>query len=61
LADQPTPRTWRQWWLEWTATPGEHVIAVRATNGLGETQTSEIREVVPSGATGYDRREVNVA
>ena len=61
LADQPTPRTWRQWWLEWTATPGEHAIAVRATNGMGETQTSEIREVVPSGATGYDMREVTVA
>ena len=54
LADQPTPRIWRQWWLEWEATPGQHAIAVRATNGLGETQTSEVRDVVPSGATGYD-------
>jgi DMSO/TMAO reductase YedYZ molybdopterin-dependent catalytic subunit len=54
LADQPTPRTWRQWWLEWDATPGRHAITVRATNGLGETQTSELRDVVPSGATGYD-------
>ena len=54
LADQPTPRTWRQWWLEWQAAPGRHTIAVRATNGRGETQTSEVRDVVPSGATGYD-------
>jgi DMSO/TMAO reductase YedYZ molybdopterin-dependent catalytic subunit len=54
LADQPTPRTWRQWWLQWEATPGRHAIAVRATNGLGETQTSEVRDVIPSGATGYD-------
>ena len=54
LADQPTPRTWRQWWLEWQPSPGRHAIAVRATNGLGETQTSEVREVVPAGATGYD-------
>lgn len=61
LADQPTPRTWRQWWLEWQATPGRHTIAVRATNGRGETQTSEVRDVVPSGATGYDVGIVEVA
>lgn len=60
LADQPNPRTWRQWWLEWEATPGRHTIAVRATNGLGETQTSEVRDVVPSGATGYDARVIDV-
>ena len=61
LADQPNPRTWRQWWLEWEARPGRHTIAVRATNGLGETQTSEVRDVVPSGATGYDVGVVEVA
>ena len=61
LADQPNPRTWRQWWLEWEATPGRHTIAVRATNGLGETQTSEVRDVVPSGATGYDVGVVDAA
>ena len=61
LADQPTPRTWRQWWVEWDATPGRHTIAVRATNGMGETQTSEVRDVVPSGATGYDVGVVEVA
>lgn len=60
LADEPTPRTWRQWWLEWEATPGDHLITVRATNGLGETQTSEIRDVIPAGATGYDVRSVEV-
>jgi DMSO/TMAO reductase YedYZ molybdopterin-dependent catalytic subunit len=61
LADQPTPRTWRQWWLDWEATPGEHTIVVRATDGEGQTQTSEVRDVIPSGATGYDARSVNVA
>ena len=60
LAEQPTPRTWRQWWIDWEATPGRHGIVVRATNGLGETQTSEIRDVVPSGATGYDMRVIDV-
>ena len=38
-----------------------HSIAVRATNGLGETQTSEVADVVPSGATGYDIEIVDVA
>jgi DMSO/TMAO reductase YedYZ molybdopterin-dependent catalytic subunit len=60
LAEQPNPRTWRQWWLEWEATPGRHSISVRATNGLGETQTSEVADVVPSGATGYDVGIVDV-
>lgn len=60
LAEQPNPRTWRQWWLDWEATPGRHTIAVRATNGLGETQTSDVRDVVPSGATGYDVGVVEV-
>ena len=61
LADQPNPRTWRQWWLEGEATPGRHTISVRATDGLGQTQTSEVRDVVPSGATGYDVGVVEVA
>jgi DMSO/TMAO reductase YedYZ molybdopterin-dependent catalytic subunit len=60
LADQPSPRTWRQWWLDWEATPGRHSIAVRATNGLGETQTSEVRDVIPAGATGYDVEIIDV-
>jgi hypothetical protein len=59
LADQPSPRTWRQWWLEWEAMSGPHLIAVRATNGRGETQTSEVRDVIPAGATGYDVLQVD--
>lgn len=61
LADEPNARTWRQWWLDWDATPGEHVVTVRATNGLGEVQTSEVRDVIPSGATGYDSRVIQVS
>lgn len=61
LADEPNPRTWRQWWLAWDATPGEHVVTVRATNGLGEVQTSQVRDVIPSGATGYDSRIIQVS
>ncbi len=60
LAEQLSPVAWRQWWVDWEATPGEHTIAVRAINGLGEVQTGEIRDVIPDGATGYDIRTINV-
>ena len=60
LADQPTPRTWRQWSLDWQASSGLHTVAVRATNGRGEVQTSEVRDVIPDGATGYDIRPIRV-
>ena len=60
LAAVPNDVTWRQWWLPWVATPGMHRIGVRATNGLGELQTSVERDVVPDGATGYHRITVDV-
>lgn len=60
LADVPNTTTWRQWWLPFEFTPGTHEIAVRATNGEGELQTSEVRDVVPAGATGFDSRIVQV-
>ena len=44
---------WRQWWVTWDATPGEHTVRVRATNGKGETQTSEEARPDPDGATGW--------
>lgn len=61
LAEVPNPVTWRQWWLPWDAKPGKHVIRVRATNGRGQTQTSEERDVIPDGATGWDAIEVEAA
>ncbi|HVF14977.1 MAG TPA: molybdopterin-dependent oxidoreductase [Acidimicrobiales bacterium] len=51
---------WRQWSLPWDATPGEHVIAVRATTGDGEVQTPTNRPVFPDGATGHHRVTVQV-
>lgn len=60
LADEPNPVTWRQWWLPWEASTGEHEIVVRATNGEGEVQTAQIQDVIPSGATGYDVRTITV-
>ena len=61
LAEVPNPVTWRQWWLPWEAAPGRHVIRVRATNGRGEVQTDQIRDVIPSGATGWHTIEVEAA
>lgn len=60
LAEQLSPVTWRQWWIDWEASPGDHTVAVRAVNGRGEVQTGEIRDVIPDGATGYDIRTVTV-
>jgi hypothetical protein len=51
---------WRQWFFPWDATPGRHVIAVRATDGLGEVQTDERTPVAPDGASGRHTIEVFV-
>ena len=32
---------WRSWSAEWDATPGEHVLCVRATDEEGNVQPSE--------------------
>lgn len=52
--------TWVQWVLEWDAVPGRHRLAVRATDGNGETQTAERRPPAPSGATGHHTIVVDV-
>ena len=52
--------TWRQWAYEWDATPGEHTVRVRATDGSGETQTDIVARPDPDGATGYHTRTVVV-
>jgi DMSO/TMAO reductase YedYZ molybdopterin-dependent catalytic subunit len=54
LAPWDNPDTWRQWRLPgWTATKGDHVIAVRATDGLGDVQTAKRSRPDPDGASGY--------
>ena len=45
--------TWRLWSFGWQATPGPHTITVRATDNTGYTQTSDIADPVPDGATGW--------
>ncbi|WP_324277677.1 molybdopterin-dependent oxidoreductase [Blastococcus brunescens] len=60
LAERLDVDCWRQWYLPWDATPGRHVIAARATDGLGEVQTDERTPVAPDGASGYPVVEVEV-
>ena len=52
--------TWVQWRLAWDATPGDHVVRVRATDGDGATQTEEIAPPAPNGATGWHTRRLRV-
>ena len=53
--------TWVQWVLEWDATPGDHTIMVRATDGNGETQTDQRTPPAPDGARGWDSARVRGA
>jgi DMSO/TMAO reductase YedYZ molybdopterin-dependent catalytic subunit len=45
--------SWRQWRHEWDATPGRHMLVVRATDGTGEVQTDDRSETLPDGASGW--------
>ncbi|MDE0578583.1 MAG: molybdopterin-dependent oxidoreductase [bacterium] len=58
LSRETTINSWRQWMVTWNATPGEHQVRVRATDGTGTTQTSEISNPAPDGATGWHTIQV---
>jgi DMSO/TMAO reductase YedYZ molybdopterin-dependent catalytic subunit len=60
LAVQDTIDTWRQWYYRWDATPGPHVLRVRATDQTGYTQTAVAHRTEPNGATGYHTVNVDV-
>jgi DMSO/TMAO reductase YedYZ molybdopterin-dependent catalytic subunit len=53
LADVDTIDTWRQWVLDWDATPGRHTLEVRATDATGATQPEQRATPFPDGATGW--------
>jgi DMSO/TMAO reductase YedYZ molybdopterin-dependent catalytic subunit len=52
--------TWVQWLYRWTATPGAHVLSVRATDGSGEVQTADVTRPAPDGARGHHTISVTV-
>ncbi len=53
LSESLSNDSWRQWSINWDAEPGTHELQVRATDGNGDTQTSEFRPPRPDGATSY--------
>ena len=52
--------TWVQWVVDWDATPGGHVIKVRATDGTGALQEETPTPPPPDGARGWHTMYVNV-
>ena len=58
LSRETTINSWRQWMVTWNATPGQHRVRVRATDGTNTTQTSDIRPPAPDGATGWHTIQV---
>ncbi|HKS48368.1 MAG TPA: molybdopterin-dependent oxidoreductase [Amycolatopsis sp.] len=53
LSAEVTDDAWRMWWTVFDATPGSHTATVRATDRSGYTQTDQVADVVPDGATGW--------
>jgi DMSO/TMAO reductase YedYZ molybdopterin-dependent catalytic subunit len=63
-AEMSTPisdATWVQWLYRWDASPGQHTLSVRATDGTGEVQTDQVTGAAPDGARGHHTISVNVA
>jgi DMSO/TMAO reductase YedYZ molybdopterin-dependent catalytic subunit len=60
LAPAGTIDTWRQWLVRWNATPGDHRLQVRATDGDGLTQPETRTTPFPDGATGWHGVTVHV-
>lgn len=52
--------TWVQWLASWDATPGDHAISVRATDGEGVVQEELSSPPAPDGARGWHTIRVNV-
>jgi DMSO/TMAO reductase YedYZ molybdopterin-dependent catalytic subunit len=53
--------TWVQWVVPWDATPGQHTISVRATDGSGALQDEIPSRPAPDGARGWHTIDVGVS
>lgn len=60
LSDVASADTWRQWVYHWDASPGEHLITVRATDSDGDTQPEARSPITPDGATGWHEVHITV-
>jgi DMSO/TMAO reductase YedYZ molybdopterin-dependent catalytic subunit len=61
LATVVTVDSWLQWSFAWSATKGNHKIAVRAIDEKGQVQTSALADPAPNGSTGLHTIEVSVS
>ncbi len=52
---------WRQWFFKWTAEPGQHMVACRVMDGMGNTQTDARANPFPGGSSGIQSITVTVA
>ena len=52
--------TWRQWWIDWNASAGDYIIAVRASDGDGNVQSEQYVSIEPNGAEGWHSIKVRV-
>ncbi len=60
LSDPISDATWVQFVYRWQATPGEHTLRVRATDGDGVVQTDERSRPDPDGARGHHTIRVRI-
>jgi DMSO/TMAO reductase YedYZ molybdopterin-dependent catalytic subunit len=60
IAAPGSDETWVQWRTDWDATPGEHLLRVRAVDGDGQLQPIGPKDVAPDGAEGWHAIRVNV-
>ncbi|HLY28119.1 MAG TPA: molybdopterin-dependent oxidoreductase [Aggregatilineales bacterium] len=61
LKEPLSPLTWRLWRINTQATKGPHSFRVRATDGTGAVQTSQVADLHPDGASGYNSIEADVS
>jgi DMSO/TMAO reductase YedYZ molybdopterin-dependent catalytic subunit len=57
ISNPPTDDTWVQWAATISASEGDHVVRVRATDKTGLVQTGVERDVLPDGSTGWHEIE----
>jgi DMSO/TMAO reductase YedYZ molybdopterin-dependent catalytic subunit len=60
IAAPGTNETWVQWRTDWEATPGDHVLRVRAIDSDGQLQPIGPKAVAPDGAEGWHAIQVGV-
>jgi DMSO/TMAO reductase YedYZ molybdopterin-dependent catalytic subunit len=61
LSSPISAATWVQWRTDWDATPGNHTLRVRATDGRGNVQEDRQTPPAPDGARGYHTVKVSVS